>query len=379
MPNSDNEFLIAVAGSGKTEAISRRIADEESRKRILFLTYTVRNQTEGAARIARYAKSGDPVSSMGWMSFLLNEIVRPYLPLVFPEVTLRGLALEPLPPNIMRRKGSSRYFTSNGDARSQFLPTLAAKIVSETGGRPIARICNIYTSIYLDEVQDLCGNDFLILEEILKGDLKVVLVGDPRQAVLRTSHQDRKYKDIIGSNLVALFRRLESKKLGRLVFRNETYRYIEPVAAFADTVFPPDKGFEPTVSLVTDSSNHMGVYLIDKTEVEKYASIYNATILRHSIRSGNFPDFEVANFGECKGMTRDHVLIIATDKIEEFLSGKSELKDESACGLYVAITRARFSVAIAVRDPEKVLSRAVNNQARWKLKGIRIGIWHHDN
>lgn len=375
MPNSNNEFLVAVAGSGKTETISKRIAGEESRKHTLFLTYTVRNQTEGAIRIARYAESGDPVSSMGWMAFLLNEIVRPYLPLVFPEVKLRGLALGPLPPNNMRRKGSSRYFTSNGDARSQLLPTLAAKIVNETEGKPIARIRNIYTSIYLDEVQDLCGNDFVILEEVLKGDTKVVLVGDPRQAVLRTSHQDRKNKDIIGSNLVALFRRLESKKLGRLVFLNETHRYIKSIAAFADTVFPPDRGFEPTVSLVTDSSDHMGVYLIRKTEVKNYASRYNATILRHSVRSGEFPGFEVANFGECKGMTRDHILILATDKIEDFLSGKSELKDESACGLYVAITRARFSVAIAVKDPEGVLSRAANNQARWRLEGVQIDIW----
>lgn len=375
MPNSDNEFIVAVAGSGKTETISKRIADEESRKRILFLTYTVRNQAEGAVRIARYAESGDPVSSMGWMAFLLNEIVRPYLPLVFPEVNLRGLALEPLPPNIMRRKGSSRYFTSNGDARSQLLPTLAAKVVKETRGKPIARISNIYASIYLDEVQDLCGNDFYILEEVLKGDMKVVLVGDPRQAVIRTSHQDRKDKDIIGSNLVALFRRLESKKLGRLVFRNETHRYIKSIAAFADTVFPPDKGFEPTVSLVTDSNSHMGIYLIDKTEVENYASFYGATILRHSIRSGEYPGFEVANFGECKGMTRDHVLIIATGKIEDFLSGNSELKDESACGLYVAITRARFSVAIAVKDPKKVLSRAIKNQVRWRSEGVQIDIW----
>ena len=55
--------------------------------------------------------------------------------------------------------------------------------------------------------------------------------------------------------------------------------------------------------------------------------------------------------GEVKGLTVDHALILPTDGMIQFLSsGISNLKEQTACKLYVAITRARFSVAFVLDD-----------------------------
>ena len=65
------------------------------------------------------------------------------------------------------------------------------------------------------------------------------------------------------------------------------------------------------------------------------------------------------NFGLSKGQSFDRVLILPNGPIEEYLtSGNPEsLKPLTRARLYVAITRARYSVAIAT-DKTRVIGRA---------------------
>ena len=52
MANTGNNVIVAVAGAGKTEEVTRLILNEDGKKRICFLTYTRRNQREEADRLA---------------------------------------------------------------------------------------------------------------------------------------------------------------------------------------------------------------------------------------------------------------------------------------------------------------------------------------
>lgn len=56
------------------------------------------------------------------------------------------------------------------------------------------------------------------------------------------------------------------------------------------------------------------------------------------------------NFGLSKGLTFNRVLIYPTKPMLDWLSGKSkDMKDESLSKFYVAVTRARYSVAFVYK------------------------------
>jgi DNA helicase IV len=64
-------------------------------------------------------------------------------------------------------------------------------------------------------------------------------------------------------------------------------------------------------------------------------------------------DLPFRNFGKVKGLTFDRVLIYPTSTITRFLTSGTQLAPRTACGLYVAVTRAKHSVAFVVPDPSR--------------------------
>lgn len=60
--------------------------------------------------------------------------------------------------------------------------------------------------------------------------------------------------------------------------------------------------------------------------------------------------FETMTFGSAKGLTFNRVLIYPTQLMLNWLSGKSkDMKAESLSKFYVAVTRARYSVAFVYK------------------------------
>lgn len=61
------------------------------------------------------------------------------------------------------------------------------------------------------------------------------------------------------------------------------------------------------------------------------------------------------NFGEAKGLTFDRVLIYPTKPmLDWFLDHSKELAAQSKSKLYVAITRAKYSVGIVYNNKKKI-------------------------
>ena len=57
------------------------------------------------------------------------------------------------------------------------------------------------------------------------------------------------------------------------------------------------------------------------------------------------------NFGECKGLERDTVLIYPTDPYRKWIKNKTTIQSyEAKSKFYVALTRARHTVGIVVPD-----------------------------
>lgn len=350
-----NKVLAAVAGAGKTHRIACEISENRHRGRILILTYTIRNQLEDASRIALTGANGATQPRiMGWMTFLLNEIVSPYLPLKYPHVQLKGLGVNP--PSFQYLKGSRRYFDRDGGAHPDTLAKLAVDVIKASKNAPIKRLELLYDAIYIDEAQDLRGNDLEIIKSLFKSEIDTTVVLDPRQSVLATTKHDTKNKQYKGVKALDFYTNLELQKLCSIDILNETHRFIQEIATFSDLIINGHGKFPETISHVTSRGEHRGIFIIPKDQIREYTKRYNATILRWNKRSGSYPGLPVANFGECKGMQCDHVVVIATTAFVNFLTKGAPLSEESACKFYVAATRARYSVAIAVNDAESVFT-----------------------
>lgn len=80
--------------------------------------------------------------------------------------------------------------------------------------------------------------------------------------------------------------------------------------------------------------------------MEEYLQKYSPIQLRQSKSTDTHPAYPTLNFGVSKGLSFDRVLIYPTKPILDWIIRGIELKPTSKCKLYVAITRARYSVAI---------------------------------
>ncbi|MGR1082640.1 hypothetical protein ACUYFE_01225 [Olegusella massiliensis] len=296
---SENSVVIAVAGAGKTEFVAERIANEPNLDRTMLLTYLTRNQVEGSARVAEKIRmSSEYPRVMGWFSFLLNEIARPYSKLCWPEIDVGTLCTQ-IPNNFQYLQGDLRYFTTRGDVFSERLALVAVKVIDGSKGAAIRRLESIVDAIYIDEAQDLRGNDLVVLERLMRSKIRVTVVCDPRQSVISTSRSDTKYKQYRNEGIADFFLAMEKAGNCKVHWKNETHRFIPHIAKFSDAVIACARKFPPTVSNVAPNG-YSGLYLIDKKDIEKYAWAHHATVLRINKTAGSFDGVEVANFGECK-------------------------------------------------------------------------------
>lgn len=360
-----NDAVVAVAGWGKTEELANAVAREPNPERTLVLTYTETNQREDTLRIFQKTTGAKRHASVtGWKAFQLHDIVRPYLPLLYPGIRLRGLSNRDVDLD-KRPGGSDRYLTRDGDAYPSLLGKLTLDVIDSSKGAAIRRLERLYDSIYIDEAQDLRGNDLCVLERLLKSSIDVHLFLDPRQSTLSTAEKDRKYKkNYPNAEVIKLYREWEGKGLLDIRYENETHRSIAPIAALSDIIVGDELGFGPTVSVVEPRGRHDGIYIIAKSDLNRYVSEYGATLLALQ-KSEKYRISDSMNFRKSKGMTRDDVVIVTTGPIEKFLTSGTALRPASACNFYVAVTRARYSVALAVENPERVFRSIADNSSMW--------------
>ena len=95
--------------------------------------------------------------------------------------------------------------------------------------------------------------------------------------------------------------------------------------------------------------DHKGVFIIKPSQVSEYLKLYNPVQLRWSSASNTNPSYEVHNFGESKGITKDRVLIYPTRTMKDWIKDNSyNLKNEVRAKFYVGLTRSRLSSSIVM-------------------------------
>jgi len=344
---SQSEVIIAAAGGGKTTRIVNRVLNTPS-ERAALVTYTQVNTEEICRKIYGQNASIPPhVEVWSWYSFLLREMARPYQACLH-ERRIEGLVWcnQRSVPYIAQSKTRIFYFAEDRLIYSDKLAQFVVACNQASNGAVIRRLEQRFDRIYIDEIQDMAGYDLEVIELLLKSTINVTMVGDHRQATFVTNNS-AKNSAFRGVKIIEKFTKWEKEKLLKLTFETETHRCNQAIANFADTLFPT---IPPTTSRTNAITGHDGVFILPRNAVDAYVKMYQPQVLRYDRRTQCASLDEAArNFGECKGLTFDRVLIFPNGKAKTWLtSGDYSHVQDTAAKMYVAITRARYSVTFVL-------------------------------
>lgn len=350
MPLS-NHIIVASAGSGKTTTIVDYACGDAS-KQSAIITYTKNGREEITSKsYQRFGCIPPHVNINTWFAFLLRHFVRPYQRCLY-DLRVAGIhfisnrsALR-IPENNTR----AHYFSKRDLIYSDKISKFACKVIEKTDGLPLRRFEQIYDELFIDESQDLAGYDLDLVELLLQSSVKILLVGDHRQATYAT-HSAAKNSKYAGANIILKFEEWEKIGLCSIDYQNYSHRCIQEICDFADQFYP---GAHNTVAKNTEVTGHDGVFAVQKCDVTAYMAAYAPQPLRYDRKTKHILGKPI-NYGAAKGKTFERTLIYPHGPLKKFLqTGKIEDAGKEIAKIYVAITRARQSVAFVVDDKSLV-------------------------
>ena len=353
---SNNIIRVEAAGAGKTYNICKEALEKadntESDKRVLLLSYT--NRGVGAIKDEVCKQNMGVIDSkidiMTWYSFILNELVKPYQNVIFQINEVKSIDFSDAhgKVNYKNTVTRERYITSNGDIKSKEIAELVLQINKKSQGKVMNRLSRVYSHIFIDEVQDMAGYDLDIIETLMYSDIEVICVGDNKQATFKTNNSIRN-KNKSGTKIWDFFQKLISEDVVEIQKNLISRRFNQEICSFANMVYPNENNIGTSMNEKTD---HDGVILINKNDVQKYYNYYRPIVLKYDKKTST-DDYYSFNFGECKGMTFERVLIYPNGPFKDFLLKGKVLKSPQK--YYVAATRAKYSIAFVVDTfPKKV-------------------------
>lgn len=378
-----NILCIAGAGSGKTrKIITESIAEIKTGGKVLVVTYTTSNQQELRNRfIAAFGKNSDRFIVKGLFSFYLEDLVRPYQQALFTR-RIDGIYFNDQNPHLKPgtrfsipgrkeqlddKSYNSRHFLTacKTKVHTCFLAKLATRLASATNNSAAVRLSDIYSKVYFDEVQDLVGWDYEVLKFLSKTMITpITCVGDFRQTVYETSFGQKAPQS--AAQKIAAFRDMgfEDQPL------TLNWRCTQTICMIADEVH--EGAYPATKSAVSEIptafAHHVGVFVIKHSDVTNYIELYTPMVLRWQVASGTkiLPaQARCYNFGNSKGLGFDRVLILpAESQIHFVLDAAAKFPADAEIAqnkMYVAITRARYSVGFIIADK--------------KAEGLRFPVW----
>ena len=359
-----NRLVIAAAGSGKTTYLVQealKIKDQ----RVLITTYTESNEAEIRQKFFEVAGCVPAnVVITTWFSLLITHGVMPFQGAVF-DFPVRGMLLVqaqsairftnkagvkvPWPEDDIPR----HFFDGRGRVFSDKLSKLVMRCNAASGGAVIDRLSRVFPHVFVDEVQDLAGYDLDILEALARSPAHLLMVGDPRQVTYLT-HNERRLAKYANGGIADFLRTLPQKLKIEIddASLNRSHRNSAAICAVSSRLFP---GLAATQACECATCRNpppanAGVFILRLSDYAHYLATVRPMQLRDKVTATGFdPLSPVMNFGESKGRGFDHVVILPTGPMQKWLVDPgSELAAQSRAKFYVALTRARHSVAVAM-------------------------------
>ncbi|WP_238594559.1 UvrD-helicase domain-containing protein [Caenibacillus caldisaponilyticus] len=351
---SNKRIIKAAAGTGKTTLLIGEAVKYYTKGKVLYLTYTNANLN---------SMKNDLIKTVGvipknikcktWTDFLINECARPYRKVMGgPEI--EGINFCKM-GEIPRLRGVTAtnwkyYYDSHGNLYYERLAQFCYNILLKSGNTIIDRLEKIYTTILIDEIQDMVGYDLKIIEAIYKSKLNLIIVGDHRQATYSTNSGSflSNYK---GVNIFNFFKvELKHDEFETLEL---CHRCPQVVCDLANTLYT-DLNMK-SAKAADRSEDTGGAFVVSFEDVSGFIKHFNPTVLYHDIRAlkkfkSNLDEdlkFESISFGKSKGLSFENVLILPTKEMENHIvKGQNKMSEKTLAQFYVAITRSKNNVAI---------------------------------
>ncbi len=373
----NNQVIFAAAGHGKTYSLcsQAKTAIDNTNKHVLLISYT----NEGVRSLENeYRKQNSGVLDnrvifKSWYSILLSEFIKPYqcllklkekrykkeFPVTFPENFVNSIAFydTEAPPKWYNQTHVQYYVNKRGDVVSDRASHLAWICNEHSGGKVIRRIEEIYSHIFIDELQDYAGWDLEVISLLFKSKIPITCVGDYKQATYRTNNspKNKQYRD---EKVRAYFLMLEVQGLCVTSYANTTRRFNQEICDFINTIHGDvDSMVEPNPNIQQEMPvENSGVYMINIDNLSEYCKYYHPVILRYDKKAKvDFQhDCDVFNYGGAKGATYERVVIIPVSTTLPFIERQAKIaSNQTRAKFYVACTRAKYSVVFAMENPKE--------------------------
>lgn len=375
---SNNKLYIAAAGSGKTRLLIEEAEEEmqhlPTNKKIAIVTFTINNQNNISERLIHDFKViPSQIKVMGWYTFVLNYWIKPFKGDVIPELYDHHVGLlrvEGTSGLVKTGKNNYRHTTSKSNPRTYYmspdrriysdkLSQMAQECFDKNFEVLPKRLSDIFSTIYIDEVQDLATYDWeLIRLMAITQQVNLRMFGDPRQSIISTA-KGAKNKKFLGRPDRYVENQVNKRRKTYIDIDDHTlsvsHRCVEDICVFTNRLLPD---YPPTHSCNCDDCVgsrrqfpfEKGVFVIKEAFVDDYIAKYNPISLvwdkkhREGIRTRY-----VYNYGDSKGMEANATLIYLTKGLVDFIRRDgAELSDFTRKKFYVAVTRARFACALVV-------------------------------
>ena len=336
---------MSAAGSGKTYSICKEALDAARLgKRILITTYTnrgvdsvkneIRKQNDGVLNPLIVIKT--------WFTFMMTDMIKPYQRYITGEIS--GIKTFDYSQtygfvNYAKVGTKEKYITRGKNVRSNEASSLVCLLNRLSGGKVISRLEEVYKAIFFDEIQDLAGDDIEILRLLLNSSIDIICCGDNKQATFCT-HNTKKNKRKTGKNIWDFFKEFGDSGLIEVERNLVSRRFNDQICCFANTVFPIGN---PISTNMMEETGHDGVFLISAANVDVYYKAFTPQMLRYDKRAETY-GYLAVNYGACKGETFERVVIIPNGPFKKFITKGIALEVPEK--YYVAVTRAKYSVAI---------------------------------
>jgi len=309
---SANRLFIAAADSGKTKLIIDEVINNKELK-ILITTFTLANEKSIYERLVKANGGCVPqnINIQTWFSFLIEHGIRPYR---FWEERVTGMQLVSEASGIKysykkndktinvswgeNKDFKQHYFNSAMGVYSDKLAKLVCRCNEKSKGYVIKRLEQIYDHIYIDEVQDMAGWDLEFIRLLLESSINMTMVGDPRQTVYLTHHDNKfpkykygKIKNFINNECGKISCSIDETTLVN------SYRNSASICALSSRLYDD---MPECISRLKEINPHMGIYFVPEREVNTYLSQYNPMQLCLNKTTEVCSEAARLNFGESR-------------------------------------------------------------------------------
>lgn len=327
----DKKLILAVAGSGKTTKIINSINEFDE---ALLITYTNNNAKQLMNRLMdRFGYLPSNIAIYTYFSFLYSFCFKPLREME----NVQGIDYYNKAPKYVKQSDPNYYINPN--TRKMYYYRLSKYCKKELLDEIKQRIEKYFEYLYIDEVQDLAGNDFNFIINLVKClNIDVLMVGDFYQYTYSTSNDGNVNKNLHNGfdKYVEIF--INNKINIDLNALSKSCRCTKIICDYVKDNLG--------INIESNKSDITSIYeIVNENKLDEVLG--NDNIVKLFYKDSNKYKLKADNWGNVKGITYENDICVVLNK-ETYSKYKNnrliELSQLTKNKLYVALTRTTKNV-----------------------------------